>query len=299
MIAKAAVRNAATGLRRVANAAGIDFQRYSKSSWRWSNSVDEYYPVEPQPRWGYGKPPHPQITKQFESQREKFSRFLDDLSENANMLASIPTEGDPSSNAPYWANGFFAYLDAASLVAMLLRHRPQRYLEIGSGNSTKFARHAVNAAKLSTRIISIDPQPRAEIDPLCDESHRRRLEDCDLTLFDQLDRGDILFFDGSHRLFTNSDVAVFFLELMPRLKPGVIVHIHDIFLPLDYPPAWNKRLYSEQYMLAAMMLCPRPSFNVLLPNCFISIDSVLRSEVASYLLPKGWLAGSFWIETVQ
>ena len=106
----------------------------------------------------------------------------------------ISINGNPSSIAPFWTNGFFANLDAASLVEMLLRNRPLRYLEIGSGNSTKFARYAIDYAKLPTRMISVDPQPRAEIDSLCDESYRLRLEDCDLTLFDQLDRGDILFF---------------------------------------------------------------------------------------------------------
>jgi hypothetical protein len=99
----------------------------------------------------------------------------------------------------------------------------------------------------------LDPEPRAQIDALCDTSIRRRLEDCDLSMFDQLEAGDILFFDGSHRVFTNSDVTVFFLELMPRLKPGVIVHIHDIFLPCS---SWiARRIFLDRDGLMGALSC--------------------------------------------
>ena len=133
------------------------------------------------------------------------------------------------------------------------------------------------------KVISVDPQPRAEIDALCDKVCRMRLEDSDHQIFSVLQAGDILFFDGSHRVFTNSDVAVFFLEILPSLPPGVLVHIHDIFLPLDYPPEWNDRFYSEQYMLAAMLLCRDRPFDVILPNCYVMSDPAL-SKTASTLM---------------
>jgi hypothetical protein len=255
--------------------------------------------VDPVSRWGYGKPLHPQITEKFEQQRVEFAELLSRFSRSGEILASVPLEGDPDSITPYWNNSFFGYLDGAALIEILIWKSPVRYMEIGSGNSTKFSRHAIKSGGLSTKIISLDPEPRAQIDALCDTSIRRRLEDCDLSLFDQLEAGDILFFDGSHRVFTNSDVTVFFLELMPRLKPGVIVHIHDIFLPLDYPPKWQRRMYSEQYLLAAMLLCPKPLFKVLLPNSFVCGDPELSSKVQSFLVPSGWQAGSFWIEMVK
>lgn len=293
------IRSAAQTIRRAVNVVGVDIHPHSKTMWRWSYNVETYYPVDPVPRWGYGKPLHPQITEKFEQQRAEFAELLSRFSEFSEILVSVPLEGDPQSTTPYWKNTFFGHLDGAALIAMLICNAPVRYMEIGSGNSTKFARHAIKNARLSTEIISLDPEPRAQIDALCDTSIRRRLEDCDLSLFNQLEAGDILFFDGSHRVFTNSDVAVFFLELMPRLKPGVIVHIHDIFLPWDYPPKWQKRMYSEQYMLAAMLLCPKPLFKVLLPNCFVCGDAELSSKVQSFLVPSGWQGGSFWIEMVQ
>ncbi len=222
------------------------------------------------------------------------------LAQLTTMLASVPSQGSPDSEVPYWENGWFGHFDAAALVAMLVRTAPTCYLEIGSGNSTKFARYAIQHARLSTSIVSLDPQPRAAIDDLSDTIIRRRLEDCDLTLFDKLEPGDILFFDGSHRVFTNSDATVFFLEVMPRLRPGIIVHIHDIFLPWDYPPDFRKRLYSEQYVLAAMMLCPQQSFKVILPNFFACTDPDLTREVVSIMHPLNACAqgSSFWIETL-
>jgi hypothetical protein len=293
------IRSAAQTIRRAANVVGVDIHPHSKTNWRWSHNVETYYPVDPVSRWGHGKPPHPQITEKFERQRAEFAALLDSFSPASEILASVPLEGDRNSTTPYWKNSFFEYLDGAVLLAMLICQAPVRYLEIGSGNSTKFARYAIKRAGLSTKIISLDPEPRAEIDALCDTSIRQRLEDCDLSLFDQLEAGDILFFDGSHRVFTNSDVTVFFLEVMPRLKPGVIVHIHDIFLPSDYPPKWRKRMFSEQYMLAAMLLCPKPPFKVLLPNYFVCGDPELNRKVGSFPVPSGWQGGSFWIEMVQ
>jgi hypothetical protein len=73
----------------------------------------------------------------------------------------------------------------------------------------------------------------------------------------------------------NSDVTVVFLDIVPRLRPGVLVHFHDVFLPYDYPPRWGKRYYSEQYVLAARLLARELGVEVLLPNAFISRDPEL------------------------
>jgi hypothetical protein len=284
-------------IKRVANVAGFEIHKYSKSEWRWSYHVDSYYPVDPLPRWGHGRPPHPQINEKLNQCRTDISARLRQFAKFDKILALIPLEGDPESNIPYWQNIWVGYFDAVALIGMLVSNAPARYLEIGSGNSTKFARFAIENARLTTSIISSDPQPRAAIDALCDKVIRERLENCDISIFDQLEAGDILFFDGSHRAFANSDVTVFFLELIPRLKPGVIIHIHDIFLPWDYPPEWKKRMYSEQYMLASMMLCPQFMFKVLLPSFFICQDSELSVDVKALMEPLGCLAtgSSFWM----
>jgi hypothetical protein len=284
--------------RRIADAAGVEI--FKRSDWRWSHHVDGYYPVDATPRWGHGKPPHPQLYAMLQSQHAEFSALLETFGQHHTLLNSISKRLDADGTIPFWQNDWFENLDAVALVGMLASKKPKQYFEIGSGNSTKFARYVVGIRKLPTIILSVDPEPRATIDSLCDEVIRSGLEYCDLTIFDRLQAGDILFFDGSHRTFTNSDVTVFFLEVIPRLKPGVIVHIHDIFLPVDYPPDWSRRLFSEQYMLAAMLLCPKPPFKVLMPNWYVCNEPGLKSKAAALLEPIGCLAQgwSFWLETV-
>lgn len=280
----------------------------------WSDTVEDYHPVNPRPKWGYGAPPNPYLAAALERSRSNYVGVLTAMAQHAERLHAIPHDAPPSdSQLPYWTNPWFSTLDAASLVSFLWSHSPKRYVEIGSGFSTKFARYAIREGGLSTTITSIDPNPRAAIDALCDRVVREALENIDLGTFDALEAGDILFYDGSHRAFTNSDVTVFFLDVLPRLKPGVIVHIHDIFLPDDYPAAWNGRLYSEQYVLAAMLLAPQPPLVVKLPAYFVSSDPALAKTLHEIFKSRSSLpdiplrypnAGrtppcSFWLETIQ
>ena len=258
-------------------------------------------------RWGHGAAAHPQLAAALAQGRADYERLLADIERHGDVLRTIAQEHDPGNPlAPCWNNIWFTALDAVALVSFLLARRPKHYLEIGSGNSTMFASHTLRAAKLPTVISSIDPRPRAEIDALCHRKIRAPLEDCDLALFDELNAGDILFFDGSHRVFMNSDVTVFFLEVMQRLKPGVLVHIHDIFLPADYPPDWSQSLFAEQYMLAAMLLCGAQPFRVILPNYFVCTDVALAARARAVLSASGipfsypnaakTLSSSFWLE---
>ncbi|MFZ3326918.1 MAG: class I SAM-dependent methyltransferase [Methylocella sp.] len=270
--------------------------------WRWSHSVAHYYPVHPRPRWGQGLPRHAQLTAALERWRSNYENALNDIASHKAKLAQVPYERSQGlPQTAFWYNCWFTGIDAVSLLTFLWTHRPTRYLEIGSGHSTMFARYAVTLGNLPTTITSIDPHPRAEIDLLCDQVIRRPLEECDVSVFDALGAGDILFFDGSHRAFTN-DVTVFFFEVLPRLQPGVLVHVHDIFLPEDYPAVFNDRLYSEQYLLGAMLLCPTQPFEVKLPNYFATADPVLGGKIRDILRVENGRRdipvcnGSFWLE---
>ena len=123
----------------------------------------------------------------------------------------------------------------------------------------------------------------------------------DLSVFDQLKAGDFLYVDGSHCCFQNSDVTVIFLEILPDLKPGVIVEFHDILLPYDYPTIWKERYYSEQYLLAVCLLTNPEKYKILQPNSFISSDPEL-GHILDPLWDKINLkkterhGGSFWIQ---
>src|SRR5689334_3965129 len=173
-------------IRRAANAMGYDVHKLSTDEWRWSYHVEDFYPVDPKARWGYGKPPHQRISEVLAKQRTEYAELLVAFSNHVDVMASVPMEGNIDAGIPHWRNGWFENLDPISLIGMLLTKRPQKYFEIGSGNSTKFARHTIASARLETKLLSLDPEPRASIDSLCDSLFRARLEDSDLTIFDDL-----------------------------------------------------------------------------------------------------------------
>lgn len=237
------------------------------------------YRVSDSPRYGLKTGAHPGMLQHLEAARERMAATIAEIAANPDVTRGIPAESDGQPLNPYWNNTWFPALDACVLTQFVLKHRPAKYIEIGSGNSTIFMHRAKTVGGLGTTITSIDPQPRAGIDSLCDRIIRDGLEDADLALFEALEPGDILFFDGSHRVFQDSDVTVFFLEVLPRVKPGVLIHVHDIFWPKDYPESWGPRYYSEQYMLAMLFLYGADRFETLFASAYAS--ETLRSEVAA------------------
>jgi hypothetical protein len=220
------------------------------------------------PRWGASHPPIEFLVDWFDG--HDYLPLLNELRVAAGELRNIPKTFDPANlPEPAWLGVPLAPFDAAAIYMMVKRHRPKRYIEIGSGISTCFAYKAIKAHRLGSEVISIDPQPRAEIDAICTRVIRDGLETCDLSIFDSMEAGDILFMDGSHRTFMNSDVTVFMIDVLPRLKPGVIVHVHDITLPNDYPDMFTNWYWSEQYMLAVYMMNAADRINPLFPTSFV------------------------------
>jgi hypothetical protein len=236
------------------------------------------YPIVPKPRFGGDLPRHSHLYDRINRNRPTYEAWLNEFVALKQELAQISLDHDPlQPEQPSWDNDWFSGLDAVALYGILAKHNPHRYYEIGSGFSTKFARRAVEDLGLRTSILSIDPFPRDEIDDICDEIIRKPLENTDIGLFEELESGDILFVDSSHYVFQNSDANIVFLEIMPRLKSGVMIHFHDIFLPDDYPASWGYRFYNEQYMLAAYLLAAGNSLEVIWPSYFISQDAHLMS----------------------
>jgi hypothetical protein len=257
------------------------------------------YRVDPIPRYGYGRPAHPELTATLSSGDERYRQILAGFLRFSPQLLEIPVRA--SGSRPSWINEWFAGLDTLALYGFVAERKPSLYIEVGSGISTCIVRKAISDLNLSTRIFSVDPHPRAEIDAICDEIIREPLERTDLAFIDDLGAGDILFIDGSHRSFMNSDVTVLFLEILPRLRRGVAVHIHDIFLPFDYPLERAHWFYSEQYLLAASLLAGHGNYEVLLPNYYVtSTESVRRVTDEFWNRPQlagvPVCGGSFWIE---
>jgi hypothetical protein len=212
------------------------------------------YQYHPQPRFGATMPQLSWMVSRLQAQSDRLATSLDVCMAFADDLARIPMTAPERSKEPRWLNAWMSGLDGTWLYCLVRNRAPRIFMEIGSGNSTKFVRRGIDDGHLGTRIVSVYPYPRADIDALCDAVHRNPLETTEFAAFAALAAGDILFFDGSHRILQNSDVTVFFLEILPRLPPGILIGMHDIFLPFDYPLDWTGRLYSEQYMLAAYLL---------------------------------------------
>ena len=253
--------------------------------------------LDPRPRWS----PHAGISALLEADLGRYDALLRSFEQWLPWLEAIAFDRNPREPAaPYWDNIWMPVLDGVALYCMVAQKRPHTFVEIGSGISTTFVARAIADHHLDTQIVSIDPQPRAEIDALCDEVRRTPLEQCDLGIFGALARNDIVFADSSHRAFMNSDVTVFFCEILPALASGVVVGIHDIFLPQDYPEDWVGRHYSEQYLLACYLLAGTRLFDVLLPVFFAAgkgAGRALMQQVRSRSDAAMWRNGaSFWLE---
>jgi predicted O-methyltransferase YrrM len=257
------------------------------------------YKVHFAPRYGHGKPPHAGLYDIINAHRDTYRELLQQALTHRAAFQQI-TAGETDPAKPRWNNGFLPGLDIIGIYTLLAALKPARYVEVGSGNSTKVAYKAKKELGLNTEIVSIDPQPRAEIDALADRIIRAPFETVDYDFVLELQENDVLFIDNSHRILPNSDAMVFFMEILPRLKPGVVVQIHDIYLPYDYPQFMCDRFYSEQYGLAAFVLANPARYKPLLPCYFISEDPEL-----SALLQPIWEhpnlngverhGGSFWL----
>jgi len=202
---------------------------------------------------------------------------------------------------PGWNNGFLPGLDMAALFSMVSTRKPKRYLEIGSGNSTLVAAAAKAQHSPQTEIISIDPFPRADIDQISQTIIRSPFESVERQMALSLDSGDILFIDNSHRVLPNSDATVAFLEWFPLLKPGVIVQIHDIYIPWDYPQEMSDRAYSEQYMLAMALLSNPKRYQPLFPAFWVSEQPEFKKKLQPLWNHPNTAGveqhgGSFWFE---
>jgi hypothetical protein len=229
---------------------------YSRGLRSADRLIELDFPVRPRVRYGWEKKVHPDLLHRIAAGDERYDKLLQAFVPYLNDISRIAKQPQ-TPEEPHWINDWFPAFDAISLYGLLALKNPKRFVEIGSGTSTKFARRAIHDQQLSTKIVSIDPFPRSEIDAICDEVVRLPLEDVPAAFFEALTPDDFLFFDGSHRSFQNSDATVFFTEILPRLPVGMVVGVHDIFLPHDYPDDWLKRFYSEQYLLACWLLAGR------------------------------------------
>jgi hypothetical protein len=257
-------------------------------------------PRRAEPRWGHGRPVHPGLERIIGAHRWRYEQVVRDLLGQAESLTALPVH--PSDDVePCWRNAWLPGLDTAVLYTLLRTRQPRHYVEVGSGYSTQVVARAVRDGGLPTRVTSIDPEPRAGIDALCDVVLRAPMEDVPPSLWQDLEAGDVVFVDNSHRALMHSDATVFFLEVLPTLPHGVLVGVHDVLLPADYFASWSEYLFSEQYLLAAYLLAGAPWLQPVFAAYWSSALSDVTAPLAAFwdalgdpgIDRRGW---SFWME---
>tara|TARA_Y100001970_G_C14193723_1_gene836888 strand:- start:1105 stop:1956 length:852 start_codon:yes stop_codon:yes gene_type:complete len=157
-------------------------------------------------------------------------------------------------------NKFFEAGDAEIYYQTIRYFKPKKIIEIGSGHSSLIAKEAViNNKKIDnfvSELICIEPYENTWLEKNDIKVIRKKVEEVDVNIFADLNKNDILFIDSSHVIKPQGDILKIFLEILPKLKTGVIIHIHDIFSPRDYPENWLKienRFFNEQYLLEGIL----------------------------------------------
>ena len=223
------------------------------------------------------------------------------------LVRGTPFEDEKSPDRRfYYLNNSFPYADAIVLRAMLGRYRPKRVIEIGSGFSSACMLDAADEFRLQNfSLTCIEPDPvrlhqimRPE-DSDCVELIQSPVQDVPLDNFSRLEAGDILFIDSTHVLKTGSDVHYELFSILPQLKPGVLIHFHDIQYPFEYPEKWifeTNNSWNEIYALRAFLMY-NSNFKILFWCSMLARTNrpLLASTFPLVLRNPG---GSIWIEKV-
>lgn len=257
-------------------------------------------------RWGYHiRPIHyyepipdfRAITLEQITRRREFPSLDFRWNDQLTLLKDLIAYRDELTRLEFnFDNGFFSGFDAAVYYSLIRHLKPQNVVEIGGGYSTQLAAKALTQNSTG-KLTCIEPYPERlnGVGPGV-ELVKKRVEELDVAFFSCLKAGDILFIDSSHAVKFGSDVCYEFLELLPRLAPGVWIHVHDIFFPHDYPAEWlleRRMALNEQYLLEAF-LSFNEKFQVALANYWLCLD---HPDEAARLWPRD--GSSFWMKRVS
>jgi predicted O-methyltransferase YrrM len=241
-------------------------QEQPELSDRWGYHIRPIHYYEPLPDFRA-------ITPEQIQRRREFPAIDFRWNEQLQLLRELETYASELRHSDV-QNDYFSGFDAVVYYSVIRHLKPRRVIEIGGGYSTRIAGKAL-AANQSGRLTCIEPFPeRLNGASLGVELITKRVEEIDLSFFSSLKENDVLFIDSSHTVKFGSDVCYELLEILPSLKRGVWVHVHDIFFPHDYPAEWllKRRLaLNEQYLLEGFLAFNR-EFEVALSNYWLALD---------------------------
>lgn len=244
----------------------------------------------------------PSMNLNEEGQRAFLKKF--NYQQELLAIEANQTKGELDYN---FTNGTFESGDAEMYYNYIRYFKPSCIIEIGSGNSTKMAWKALEKNKQENpsdqgSLICIEPYNMPWLEKMNITVHRKRVEEFEFDFFKQLKENDILFIDSSHIIRPEGDVLFEYMDILPRLNKGVIIHIHDIFTPFHYPIEWirERRMYDEQYLMEAF-LSYNDSFEILTGNHYLK--NFHYDEFAAvcpvFKKKEEQGVGSFWIRKVK
>jgi hypothetical protein len=193
-------------------------------------------------------------------------------------------------------NGYFPTPDAELYAAMIWKTKPRRIIEVGSGYSTLIAKSTIRRLGTPCELHVIDPKPRRNIESVADRVEYCRVERSSLAGLTLTD-GTLLFIDSSHVCRRGGDLPFLYCRVLPMLPAGSVIHVHDVFLPFDYPDNYVERFYTEQYLLHALLV-NNEKLEVLLANHYLArehrsaLQAVLGQRAGE---PPLFSGASFWM----
>lgn len=230
-----------------------------------------------------------------EDKQLKLLKSFLEFKEEYNKIPTSPGEKDYEFS---FNNIAFDWFDALVYYCFIRHFKPRSIIEVGSGWSSKLAAQAALKNGF-TRLTCIEPYPQEFMKkgfPGLTKLYTSDVQELPLSVFSKLEENDILFIDSSHTVKTGGDVNYLFLEVLPRLKKGVLIHIHDILFPYEYPEPWvtkEHRFWAEQYLLQAFLMFNQ-DFSVLFASNYLGFKYPKQIKAVFPESPF-YKGGSLWI----
>ncbi len=231
--------------------------------------------------------------------REKENAFIQHIEVLKQFTEDLRKIGQDNPPQPRWDQDWFPPLDAAIAYSIVRTYKPELIIEVGSGHSTRFMSRAIEDGLLETKLCCVDPAPRAEIDGTKATLINDIIQNTEFSLFKELKPGDILFVDSSHIIMPGTDVDIFLNHIFPILPSGVLIQVHDIFLPDNYPEEWAWRGYNEQSGLATLLY--GPNYEVVFSSHYVTsrMESLLQTTILREINhPENNYSSSLWIRKI-
>lgn len=230
-------------------------------------------------------------------QAERLRRWRLEYQELFKELRVSPSINTMSPDHDYLHNGYFGTPDAEVYAAMVADSRPSRIVEIGSGYSTLIAKTVSRRLGIKCSIVIVDPEPRVNVAGMAEKIFLDCVEDIEFKRL-EIDERTILFIDSTHLCKPGGDIPYLYAKVLPSVPAGVLVHVHDVFIPYDYPAQYQIRCYTEQYLLHAL-LSHSERYEVIFATHFMSrthrkeMNAAFGDIVGNHDLYYG---ASFWFQ---